>query len=101
MAATPNPPHPTRLNRDGHRGRVGRAVALRAASPLTQAGKPHLPGLVAGLTCALFASPVLALIWNDLSSTRINSHSNKQPSVAVEGTIATGDHSDIRGLATA
>jgi hypothetical protein len=32
-----------------------------SASPLTHAGKTHLPGLVAGLTCALFAPPVLAL----------------------------------------
>src|SRR5512140_999480 len=44
-----------------YRGREstdGRLV-FRSASPLTLAGKTRLPGLVAGLTFALFAQPVL------------------------------------------
>jgi UDP-N-acetyl-D-glucosamine dehydrogenase len=59
-----------------------------------------IPKVVGGVN-APSTEAAVALIWNDLSSTRITSHSNKQLSVAVEGTSATVDHSDIRGLDTA
>jgi hypothetical protein len=36
-------------------------MTIRRPSPLTRAGKRRLPGLVAGLTLALFAQPVLAV----------------------------------------
>ena len=80
-------------------GRGDCAVTRRFASrPRSHKPARHaLPGRVADLTVALFAQPISALIWNDLSSTRINSHSYKQLSVAVEGTSASRSfHSDYR-----